>query len=221
MALTPEQEVAMMEQKRLAERGGSQTDYAKTMGYRVVQAGRTLQESDYEMFKPEERKRLIVEYVNLINEMGYKPIRVFGQPSLRDLGVSFRAILQFNRKITGGDIVKKHSTFFEARDWSDFSLRAFDKHYLNTTKMIDADQFKKALQIRIWNSGFTDEEILCAILPADLTLSISDVVVDGQLKIPENKIQGLFYSLNVKGGYATGSRLSRRVPANPKLPVRR
>ena len=221
MALTPEQQIAVMEQSKIMKGGGSQEDYARTMGYRIAQAGRDLQDSDYETFSPDKRKEIIVEYVNLIEEMGYKPVRVFAQPSLKDLGVSFRAILQFNRKITGGDIIKKHSSFFEARDWSDFSLRAFDKNYLNTTSMIDADQFKKALQIRIWNSGFTDEEILCAILPQDLSLNISDVVVDGKLKIPENKISGLFYSLNVKGGNSTSMRLQRRVPANPKPVMRR
>lgn len=212
----PQREILQMEEQELLRKGGTHADYTKVMGRRLAQASESLNQSDYTLFDSKQRKELIIQYVDLIEEMGFKPIRVFGQESLRDQGVSFRAIFTFKRQITGGlNIVRKHSAFFEARDWSPFSLASFNRECLETTDMNKFEEFKKALKIRIWNTGFTDEEILCAILPSNMKYTIDDLIDENRrLVIPNECINDLFYSLNVKGGAGTSSRIINRFREN-------
>ena len=167
-----------------------------------------LRESDYANFEGDERKALIVEYVKHIETLGYKAVKVFGN-DMFDIGVSFRALFEFKRPIVTKEL-RKHTTFFEARDFSDFSLRKFKEEVLDTTEMATLQSFDKMLKIRLWNTGFTDEEILSAILPHDRSLKIDDVYYDGKVHIPNNMYNFLFTEMNFRGGGGTNSRVVQR-----------
>jgi len=192
--------------------GKTQAEIAQVRYNNMRRAEGYIKESDYTLFSPEKRRELITAYVNFIkDELHYKPVKVFGK-NMYDEGVSFRALFEFMKPIVTKEM-RKHTMFFEARDWSDFSLDRFNKDVLETSSMTTMLQFKKALQIRIWNGGFTDEEILAALLPTDLNLKISDVVKDGKLVIPTTEhMQKLFGILNYRGGYPTAQRIIRRGP---------
>lgn len=172
-------------------------------------ADRSISLSDYKLFDENKRRELIVEYVNFISNMGFKPIKVFGAPDPEE-GYSFRAMFEFI-KPNMVNIARKHTAFFESRNWSQFSLRAFNNDVLETTNRTVLNDFTRALRIRIWNIGFTDEEILCAILGKYQKLVISDVVSpEGQLIIPASTIDGLFFDLNITGGNQNSARIIKR-----------
>jgi len=170
---------------------------------------RSINQSDYEIFDETKRREIIVEYVKFISDMGFKPVKVFGAPD-PERGYSFRAIFEFLRPNTV-QINRKHTAFFEARNWSHFSLRAFNNEVLETTEMKTLNDFTRALRIRIWNIGYTDEEILCALLGYNPTLLIKDVVSpEGKLVIPPSEYEKLFFDLNVTGGNQNSDRIIRR-----------
>ena len=171
-----------------------------------------IKDSDYALFEDDERKRLIVEYVKHIESLGYKPVKVFGH-DMYDIGVSFRALFEFKRPIETKEL-RKHTAFFEARDFSEFSLKRFKEDVLETTSMSTLEAFDKALKIRIFNSGFTDEEILAAILPHDRSLKISDIYYDEKIHIPNNMYNYLFTDMNLRGGGGTNSRVIKRAPGS-------
>ena len=161
---------------------------------------------DYIAFTPAERKDLIIKYVKVIQSLGFRPVKVIGRPDPAKM-TSFRAMIEFDKEI--GGMKRKHTSFFECRNFSDFSLRKFREDFIEGTTST-AEDFKKALKIRIGGSGFTDEEIVCAILPTNLELRMEDVWVDGKLVIPKGYLDNLFYSFNLKGGSAVSQRLVRR-----------
>lgn len=170
----------------------------------------TIKKSDYAIFDDEgERRKMIVEYVKFVQKLGYKPVRVFGN-DMYDIGVSFRATFEFMRPIDTNNEQRKHTAFFEARDFSEFALSKFRDNVLETTSMQSLEDFKKMLNIRLWNTGFTDEEILAAILPHDRTLKIDDVYQNGKVIIPENAYGYLFTNMNLRGGGGTNSRVIKR-----------
>lgn len=171
---------------------------------------------DYLIFTPEERKKLIIEYIKFIrSELGYGVDgKIMAAPSLAPL-VSFRAMFVFNKQLVGGTEVRKHTCFFEARNYTDFSLKKFKEDVVDSTNIDTVDDFKKALRTRIWNAAYTDEEILCALFPRNRTLTIADVVVDGKLVIPPSCLGSLFNTLNIMGGI-TGSNVKVQNSNKPK-----
>jgi hypothetical protein len=173
-------------------------------------------DDDYRIFSDEERIDLIKKYVGFISELGFKPIKVLGRKDPTTF-YSFRGLFVFNKEVEKG-VVRKHTAFFEARNFSDFSLKKFKEDVEETTEMDALENFKRALKVRIWNSGFTDEEILCAILPRNLSLRVSDVYIDGEVVIPPEILPDLFNEFNYKGGYPTSSRIKR--PNQPQQPRR-
>lgn len=171
-------------------------------------ANRSLKTSDYEVYDENRRRELIVSYVNFIKDMGFKPVKIFGQPDPKQT-ISFRGMFEFVKPNTV-QINRKHTAFFESRNWTYFSLRSFEYNVLNTTEMKNLNDFTKALRIRIWNIGYTDEEIMCALLGRFPNLEIKDVVEDGKLIIPKDTIEGLFFDLNILGGNQKSSRIINR-----------
>lgn len=183
-------------------------------------AERSISLSDYKLFDENKRREIIVEYVKFITNMGFKPIKVFGAPD-PEKAFSFRAMFEFI-KPNMVNISRKHTAFFESRNWSQFSLRAFNNDVLETTNRKTLDDFTRALRIRIWNIGFTDEEILCAILGKYQKLVISDVVSpEGQLVIPPSTIDGLFFDLNITGGNQNSARIIKRARPQQQSQPRR
>lgn len=157
------------------------------------------EESDYEIFNDKKRKELIMNYVEIIQSLGFKPIKIFGAPD-PNKRYSFRAMLEFIKPNVIG-IKRKHTAFFEARNWSGFSLKVFNEEVMETTDVSMLNNFKKALRIRIWNIGYTDEEIICVVLGTNHELEIKDVVDEnGKLIIPKESINDLFWTLNTTGG---------------------
>lgn len=172
-------------------------------------AQRSIQHSDYEVFDESKRREIIVAYVKFIEDMGFRPVKVFGAPD-PERAYSFRAIFEFLKPNTV-QINRKHTAFFEARNWSHFSLRAFYHEVLETTEMKSLNDFTRMLRIRIWNIGYTDEEILSALLGYNPALEIKDVVSpEGTLIIPPSEYNSLFFNLNVTGGNQNSSRIIRR-----------
>lgn len=167
-----------------------------------------IKEDDYVIFNTEERKSIIIEYVKFIASLGFKPVKVLAAPDPAGL-FSFRAMFAFKKPVANR-VMRDHTAFFECRNFTDFSLKRFKSDVLDTTDMSVLEDFKKALKTRVWNVGFTDEEILCAILPKNLTLRISDIYIDGKVVIPPNYLPAVFADLNYMGGYSTSSRIIRR-----------
>ena len=166
-------------------------------------------ESDYELFDENKRKKIILKYVEMIKDIGFKPVKVFAAPD-ENKQYSFKAMFEFIKPNDIG-IKRKHTSFFVARNWSDFSLRTFNEEVLETDSMEVLNNFKKALRIRIWNIGYTDEEILAAILGINHELIIKDIVTEeGKLIIPKNMIDKLFWELNVTGGNQVSNRIIKR-----------
>lgn len=166
--------------------------------------------SDYYDMSDDKRKKLIVEYVKFIEkEVGCKAVRVFGKKDPNEL-VSFRAMFTFNRENMAG-IRRKHTAFFEARNFSDFSLKKFESDVLETEEIGTLNAFIRALKIRILEGGFTDEEILGALLAKYQQYAIRDVVTpEGELVIPAERYEDLFNDMNMMGGNQASSRIVRR-----------
>lgn len=162
---------------------------------------------DYDVFDEATRKEVIIEYVKFITGLGFKPIKVLARPDTSEY-CSFRAMFVFNKPLVTKEM-RKHTAFFECRNFSDFSLKRFYDDVMETTNADVLNDFTRALKTRVWNSGFTDEEILCAILPKHLQYKINDIYVDGKVIIPPEVLEGLFYDFNYKGGYSTSARIIR------------
>ena len=142
-----------------------------------------MKNDDYRIFSDQERNDLIVKYTLFIQEQlsfRPKPVVIFMKKDPYGF-YSFRGMFEFEKRIDVVDSKEKSTV----------------------------DDFKKALHIRIWNSGFTDEEILCAILPNHRELVVSDLWKDNMLDIPPEFIDELFNEMNFKGGYPTSSRIKR------------
>lgn len=165
---------------------------------------------DYDVFDDATRKTVITEYVRYISKLGFKPIKVLAAPDPSET-FSFRALFLFNKPLVTSEL-RKHTAFFECRNFTDFSLKRFNDDVLETTDQSKLDDFTKALKTRVWNIGFTDEEILCAILPKHLQYRIDDIYVNGKVIIPPELLMGLFYDFNYKGGFPTSSRIVRKQP---------
>ena len=99
---------------------------------------------DYIAFTPAERKDLIIKYVKVIQSLGFRPVKVIGRPDPAKM-TSFRAMIEFDKEI--GGMKRKHTSFFECRNFSDFSLRKFREDFIEGTTST-AEDFKKALKIR-------------------------------------------------------------------------
>ena len=181
-------------------------DQIKSLEHKLAENAR--RNSDYIVFNEEERKELIMEYVKFISELGFTPIKVFGKPD-PEQGYSFRAIFEFERP-NMIQIVRRHKSFFEASNWSEFSLISFKRDVLDTTTMSTLEDFKKMIKINIWHTGYTDEELLCAILGIDQSLEIKDVIRDGKLIIPPQLIDKLFFTLNTIGANQMSPRIIKR-----------
>lgn len=171
-----------------------------------------MKNDDYRIFSDQERNDLIVKYTLFIQEQlsfHPRPVTVFMKKDPYGF-YSFRGMFEFEKRIEEPRGPKrKHTSFFEARNFSDFSLKKFKEDVVDSKEKSTVDDFKKALYIRIWNTGFTDEEILCALLPNHRELVVSDLWRDNTLTIPPEFIDELFNEMNFKGGYPTSSRIKR------------
>ena len=166
--------------------------------------------SDYYGIDDAKRKNLIIEYVKFIEkEVGCKAVKVFAKKDPNEL-ISFRAMFTFMHDNMAG-IRRKHTAFFEARNFSDFSLKKFESDVLETEEIGKLNAFIKALKIRILQGGFTDEEILGTILSKYQQYAIRDVVTpNGELVIPAERYEGLFNDLNMFGGNDSSARTRHR-----------
>ena len=153
---------------------------------------------DYFCFDDENRKKIITEYVKFIQGCNFTPVKVLGAKDPNEV-YSFRAIFQFNREIM--KVKRLHTTFFISTNNTDFSLKFFYDNVIDGSNR-QVQEFKKQICTRVFNTGVTEEEVLCALLADDLSLRIEDVYKNGRVVIPDDRMLRLFDILMMKGSRA-------------------
>ena len=134
------------------------------------------------------KKDLVIKYIKLLEELGYKATTVLAGP---DPLYSFRAVLKTvknNREV---------QIFYMVFFGSEVSLTEFKDKYIEGT--VDSRRIfvEKVEKLIMW---YTVEEILCALLSDDYDRRISDVYINGKVVIPKSQLGRIFELFNFKGG---------------------
>ena len=134
------------------------------------------------------KKDLVIKYIKLLEELGYKATTVLAGP---DPLYSFRAVLT----TTKND--REVQIFYMVFFGSEISLTEFKDKYIEGT--VDSRRIfvEKVEKMIMW---YTDEEILCALLSDDYDRRISDVYINGKVVIPKSQLGRVFELFNFKGG---------------------